>query len=76
MVITNQTILEQYKQSHNIPLDTPIYMYPQWKKMGYKLKKGEPCKHRIKIKLCLNGKFIYKEKSFFELSQMEKEGTK
>lgn len=73
MIITNKTIIEQYKHSHNIPLDTPIYMYSQWGKMGYKLKKGEKCKHRIKIKLCLNGKFIHKEKSFFELNQMEKE---
>lgn len=72
MVTTNKDIIEQYKKTHNIPPDTRLYMYSQWKKMGYKLKKGESCKHRIKIKMCLNGKFIHKEKSFFELGQMER----
>lgn len=47
--MTNQQIVSAYKQEQNIPLDTPLYTYGVWLKQGYRVRKGEKCKHRVQM---------------------------
>lgn len=47
--MTNQQIVAAYKQEQHIPLDTPLYTYGVWYNMGYKVRKGEKCKHRVQM---------------------------
>ena len=47
MPTTNKSIINAYKAAHNIPLSAPLYTYAAWRSMGYQVKKGERCCHRV-----------------------------
>ena len=47
MVTTNKDIIAAYKAANNIPLTTPLYTWAVWYNMGYRVRKGEKCKHRV-----------------------------
>ena len=49
MAITNKAIIEAYKAAHNIPLTAPLYTWAVWHNMGYRVRKGEKCKHRVTL---------------------------
>ena len=84
MATTNTQIIETYKAAHNIPISTPLYTYAVWRSMGYQVKKGEKCRHRV----CLwkygekkieqdgqertVGRCFHKTMSLFEMSQVER----
>ena len=82
MAITNAMIIELYKAENGI--DCPLHTYIKWRSMGYQVKKGEKCMHRITIwKGCtktvknadgeeiVSSKVIMKESCFFTLAQVE-----
>lgn len=72
MKIKNKSIIEEYKMKNNIPLNTVLYTYGSWYKIGYKVKKGDVCHHRIDLwKHCKNGYYL-KTLSLFEKEQVEK----
>lgn len=84
MAITNKAIIELYKAENGLPLDYPLYTWAVWHNMGYKVRKGEKCKHRV----CLwkygekkieqdgqertVGRCFHKTMSLFEMSQVER----
>lgn len=47
MATTNKDIIEAYKAANNIPLTAPLYTYAAWIAQGYRVRKGEKCKHRV-----------------------------
>lgn len=47
MATTNKDIIAAYKVVNNIPLTTPLYTYAAWIAQGYRVRKGEKCKHRV-----------------------------
>lgn len=49
MATTNKSIINAYKTAHNIPLSTLLYTYAAWRSMGYQVKKGEKCRHRVQM---------------------------
>ena len=49
MAITNKAIIELYKAENGLPVDYPLFTYAAWLKQGYRVKKGEKCKHRIQM---------------------------
>lgn len=49
MAITNKAIIELYKAKNNIPLNTPLYTWAVWQNMGYRVRKGEKCRHRVAL---------------------------
>ena len=49
MAITNKAIIDAYKAANNIPLATPLYSYAAWLAQGYRVRKGEKCKHRVTL---------------------------
>lgn len=82
MATTNAMIIEFYKAENNI--DQPIHTYAKWKQLGYQVKRGEKCQHRLTIwKSCTRtktnadgeevttSKMIMKESCFFTLAQVE-----
>ena len=83
MATTNAMIIEMYKAEHNI--SCPLHTYSKWQSLGYQVKKGEKCKHRItiwkgctkKVKLedgseAEGTKVIMKTACFFTMNQVEK----
>lgn len=84
MAITNKAIIELYKAENGLPLDYPLYTYAVWRNMGYRVRKGEKCRHRV----CLwkygekkieqegqertVGRCFHKTVSLFEMSQVER----
>lgn len=49
MATTNKAIIELYKAEHGLPLDMPLYTWAVWHNMGYRVRKGEKCKHRVTL---------------------------
>lgn len=49
MATTNKAIIDAYKAVHGISIDTPLYTYGIWYNMGYRVRKGEKCKHRVQL---------------------------
>lgn len=47
MATTNKDIIAAYKAANNIPLTAPLYTYAAWIAQGYRVRKGEKCKHRV-----------------------------
>lgn len=47
MATTNKDIIAAYKAANNIPLTTPLYTWAVWHNMGYRVRKGEKCKHCV-----------------------------
>lgn len=84
MVITNKAIIELYKAEHGLPLDMPLYTWAVWHNMGYRVRKGEKCKHRVTLwkhtereveqeeKERTVGRCFHKTMSLFEMSQVER----
>lgn len=84
MAITNKTIIELYKAENGLPLDMPLYTWAVWHNMGYRVRKGEKCKHRVQMwqyskkKIDQDGqertvgRCFHKTMSLFEMSQVER----
>ena len=49
MATTNKAIIEAYKAAYNIPFTAPLYTWAVWHNMGYRVRKGEKCKHRVEM---------------------------
>ena len=49
MAITNRAIIDAYKASHGLSLDAPLYTWAVWHNMGYRVRKGEKCRHRVQM---------------------------
>ena len=86
MATTNKAIIDAYKASHGLPLDTPLYTWGVWHNMGYRVCKGEKCHHRVALykhtKKTIEkdgqertiGKCFVKTASLFEVGQVERIG--
>lgn len=83
MATTNKAIIEQYKAENGLSLDTPLYTYAAWHNMGYRVRKGEKCKHRVQMwkrgqkkddegNMVDTGRCFHKTMSLFEMSQVER----
>ena len=84
MAITNKAIIEQYKAEQGLPLDMPLYTWAVWHNMGYRVRKGEKCKHRVTLwkhaerkieqggQKRTVGRCFHKTMSLFEMSQVER----
>lgn len=49
MAITNKAIIELYKAEQGLPVDYPLYTWAVWHNMGYRVRKGEKCHHRVAL---------------------------
>ena len=49
MATTNKAIIDAYKAANGLSLDTPLYTWAVWHNMGYRVRKGEKCKHRVQM---------------------------
>ena len=83
MATTNKDIIAAYKAANNIPLTMPLYTWAVWHNMGYRVRKGEKCKHRVTMwkmgqkkddegNMVNTGKCFHKTMSLFEKSQVER----
>lgn len=84
MATTNKDIIAAYKAANNIPLTAPLYTYAAWIAQGYRVRKGEKCKHRVTMwkhterKIEQDGeektvgRCFHKVVNLFEMSQVEK----
>lgn len=83
MATTNKDIIAAYKVANNIPLTAPLYTYAAWMAQGYKVRKGEKCKHRVTMwkmgqkkddegNMIDTGRCFHKTMSLFEMSQVER----
>lgn len=84
MAITNKAIIELYKAANGLSLDTPLYTWAVWHNMGYRVRKGEKCKHRVQMwryskkKIEQDGqertvgRCFYKTMNLFEAGQVER----
>lgn len=84
MATTNKDIIAAYKTANNIPLTAPLYTYAAWMAQGYRVRKGEKCKHRVTLwkhterKIVQDGKektvgrCFHKVVNLFEMSQVER----
>ena len=85
MATTNKAIIEAYKAANGLPLDMPLYTWAVWHNMGYRVRKGEKCKHRVQLwkigtkkddegNMVNAGRCFHKTMSLFEKSQVERMG--
>lgn len=84
MAATNKAIIDAYKAENGLPVDTPLYTWAVWHNMGYQVRKGEKCKHRVQLwrygkqKIEQDredrtaGRCFYKTMSLFGMDQVEK----
>lgn len=83
MAITNKAIIELYKAENGLPVDYPLYTWAVWHNMGYRVRKGEKCKHRVTMwkmgqkkddegNMVNTGKCFHKTMSLFTSEQVEK----
>lgn len=84
MAITNKAIIELYKAENGLPVDYPLFTYAAWLKQGYRVKKGEKCRHRVTLwkhtekkieqegQKRTVGRCFHKTMSLFEMSQVER----
>lgn len=83
MAITNKDIIAAYKAANNIPLTAPLYTYAAWMAQGYRVRKGEKCKHRVAMwkmgqkkddegNMVDTGRCFHKTMSLFSMEQVEK----
>lgn len=49
MAITNKAIIELYKAEQGLPINYPLFTYAAWMAQGYRVKKGERCRHRVQM---------------------------
>lgn len=86
MATTNKAIMDAYKAANGLSLDTPLYTWAVWHSMGYKVKKGERCRHRVALYKHTEktikqngqertiGRCFVKTANLFEMSQVERIG--
>ena len=83
MATTNKAIIELYKAENGLPLDMPLYTWAVWHNMGYRVRKGEKCKHRVTMwrmgqkkddegNIVDTGRCFHKTMSLFTIEQVEK----
>ena len=84
MAVTNLQLISDYKAAHNIPLDTPLLSYAAWMAQGYRVRKGEKCRHRVPlykhttktierdVQEQIVGRCFIKIANLFEMSQVER----
>ena len=83
MAITNKAIIELYKAEQGLPVDYPLYTWAVWHNMGYRVRKGEKCKHRVTMwrmgqkkddegNVIDTGRCFYKTMSLFSIEQVER----
>lgn len=49
MAITNKAIIDAYKVANGLPIDYPLFTYAAWIAQGYRVRKGEKCRHRVAL---------------------------
>lgn len=84
MATTNKAIIEQYKAENDLPINYPLFTYAAWMAQGYRVRKGEKCKHRVQMwrygekKIDQDGqektvgRCFHKTMSLFSIEQVEK----
>ena len=84
MAITNKAIIDAYKTANGLSLDMPLYTWAVWHNMGYRVRKGEKCRHRVALYKHTErkieqdgqektvGKCFHKVANLFEMSQVER----
>ena len=83
MATTNKAIIDAYKAANGLSLDTPLYTWAVWHNMGYRVRKGEKCKHRVTMwrmgqkkddegNMVNTGRCFHKTMSLFTSEQVEK----
>ena len=81
MATTNKDIIAAYKVANNIPLTAPLYTYAAWIAHGYRVRKGEKCRHRVTLWKYASskndqggetGRCFHKVANLFEMSQVER----
>lgn len=84
MATTNKAIIDAYKAANGLSLDTPLYTWAVWHNMGYRVCKGEKCKHRVQLwkyeqktteqneQKQTKGKCFFKTANLFTIEQVEK----
>lgn len=83
MATTNKAIIDAYKAENGLPLDMPLYTWAVWHNMGYRVRKGEKCKHRVTMwrmgqkkddegNMVNTGRCFHKTMSLFTIEQVEK----
>lgn len=84
MAITNKAIIEAYKAAHGLPVDYPLFTYAAWIAQGYRVRKGEKCRHRVALYKHTEktieqsgqkrtvSRCFYKTANLFEMSQVER----
>ena len=83
MAITNKAIIELYKAENGLPVNYPLFTYAAWLNQGYRVRKGEKCKHRVQLwkmgqkkddegKIVNTGRCFHKTMSLFTIEQVEK----
>ena len=84
MAITNKAIIELYRAENGLPVNYPLFTYAAWLKQGYRVKKGEKCRHRVTLWKHTEkkieqegqertvGRCFHKTMSLFTIEQVEK----
>lgn len=83
MAITNKAIIELYKAENGLPINYPLFTYVAWLNQGYRVRKGEKCKHRVQLwkyaqetteqnEQKQTGKCFFKTASLFTKDQVER----
>ena len=83
MATTNKAIIELYKAEQGLPVDYPLYTWAVWHNMGYRVRKGEKCKHRVTMwkmgqkknddgNMVDTGRCFHKTMSLFTMEQVER----
>lgn len=83
MAITNKAIIELYKAEQGLPVNYPLFTYAAWLNQGYRVRKGEKCKHRVQLwkmgqkkddegNMVNTGRCFHKTMSLFTREQVEK----
>ena len=83
MAITNKAIIELYKAENGLPVDYPLYTWAVWHNMGYRVRKGEKCRHRVTLwkmgtkkddegNMVNTGRCFHKTMSLFSMEQVER----
>ena len=83
MATTNKAIIELYKAENGLPINMPLYTWAVWHNMGYRVRKGEKCKHRVTMwcmgqkkddegNMVNTGRCFHKTMSLFTIEQVER----
>lgn len=68
--MTNVEIIEKYKKLNNIPENTALLTFMEWKKRGYNVKKGEHAKYKISVWKCDKKKRTDEDGKEYETEQL------